>query len=108
MKRFVAIAGFISAVSSFALPSAAQPSIGGQPITVVGCTRPGVESGCVILDTLMPGVSFSLHSANPVPAFGRAAAVTGWVGGIDFCQQATPMNVTSWHYVKAHCPWPKR
>jgi hypothetical protein len=107
MKRFVAIAGFVSAVSSFALPSAAQPSIGGQSVTVLGCTRPAVER-CVILDTNMPGVSFSLYSTSPVPAFGRAALVTGWVGGIiGFCP-GTPMNVTSWHYVKARCPRPNR
>jgi hypothetical protein len=56
----------------------------------------------------MPGVSFSLYSTSPVPAFGRAALVTGWVGGIiGFCP-GTPMNVTSWHYVKARCPRPNR
>jgi hypothetical protein len=27
------------------------------------------------------------------------------VGGImDTCMQGTPMNVTSWHYVKMRCP----
>jgi hypothetical protein len=100
MKRFVAIAGFFSIASLFAPPSFAQMPMTGPTITVVGCTRPGVERSCVILSPLTPGPSYSLHSSSAVPAFGRAAAVTGTVGGFDFCMQGGVMNVTSWHYVK--------
>jgi hypothetical protein len=97
MKRFVVIAGFVSLVA-FALPAAAQQ------MTVNGCTKQGVERGCLVLEAMPGPATYSLHSSRPLPQIGRAVTVTGTVGGLDTCLQGAVMNVSSWHYVKKSDP----
>jgi hypothetical protein len=74
-----------------------------QRIEVVGCVRPGVEAGCIVLVT-EDGRSYTL--------FGAERPTSGWVrvqGTVpndvgSFCMQGTIVRVETFEVLSQQCP----
>jgi hypothetical protein len=79
-------------------------------INFSGCVRPGVESGCLIVNSGQ--VLFNVSAARPRPRLNRWIVGSGLrASGVTFCQQGVALTAVRWHYVRRLCrplPLPPR
>ena len=97
MKRLLAAGAAIAAVavitsSGVWLAAAAAPTSAAPPARVhfAGCVKPGVEAGCLIVET--GGKTYNVSSAKKVLSVGQFAAGTGIGGGMSTCMQGDALS----------------
>ncbi|HXZ81797.1 MAG TPA: hypothetical protein VEG30_17855 [Terriglobales bacterium] len=77
-----------------------------KPVRASGCTRAGVESGCVVLEDFNDKKLYNLlfPADAKQPAMGVAISFTGTEHqGMTTCMQGTAVNVTKWKRLKKSC-----
>lgn len=77
-----------------------------QPVHVLGCIKPGVEIGCLIITDKKTGKSYEIGSAVPRPDPGQNLVVDleGEVfHGMSYCQQGTILKNITWNYTRMLC-----
>jgi hypothetical protein len=94
MKRLFATGAVIAltAFSGVCLAPAAAPTSSATPARVhfAGCVKPGVEAGCLIVET--GGKTYNVSSAKKVLTVGQFAAGTGVGGGTSTCMQGDALS----------------
>jgi len=72
-------------------------------IKAIGCVRPGVEAGCLMLKTLDGQTTYNIF-ANPRPEVGTVINIEGTpFRGVTSCQEGTPVTVTKWEATGEKC-----
>lgn len=73
-------------------------------VTIQGCPRPGVEAGCVVIES--DGRLWDVTAAEPKPQIGSPVSVTGVPsGGVSICQQGIVLKPATSEPIKgASCP----
>jgi hypothetical protein len=77
-----------------------------QTVHVLGCVKPGVELGCLVITDRHTGKSYEIGSAvpRPDPARNLAVELNGQVfQGASFCMQGTILKNITWSYTKTRC-----
>ncbi len=92
MKRFFAMGAAIAVLASSGLASAAAPTSSAPPARVhfAGCVKPGVEAGCLIVET--GGKTYNVSNAKKLLSIGQFAAGTGVGGGMSTCMQGDALS----------------
>jgi hypothetical protein len=89
-------------LSCFGGPSRAAA----QAVAAVGCVKPGVEIGCLIIADLKTHKIYNISSANPRPDPARNLVISlkGQISaGVSFCQQGTILSGITWSYTRMSC-----
>ena len=84
----------------------AMSSAAAQTVHVLGCVKPGVELGCLIITDRHTGKSYEIGSAVPRPDPGRNLVIElkGQVfQGASLCMQGTILKNVTWSYTKTRC-----
>jgi hypothetical protein len=82
----------------------AAPAPASQPVNVLGCPKPGVEAGCIVLTD--KGVTYNITAAKPKPDFGKLGIqLKGMTdpGRVSICMQGTPVKDITWSYTRQDC-----
>jgi hypothetical protein len=95
------------AVLSVISLGAGQPAVAaGETVHILGCVKPGVEGGCLMIADRKTGKLYQINSANPRPdpAQDLAVVLTGTISpGLDFCMQGPILKDITWSYTKMPC-----
>ncbi|MGD0076468.1 MAG: hypothetical protein ABSD31_19360 [Candidatus Binataceae bacterium] len=94
---------FILLLMSFA---GATSNAAAQTVHVLGCVKPGVEFGCLIITDRNTGKSYEIGSAipRPDPAQNLVVDLKGQVfHGVSFCMQGPILREITWNYTKMSC-----
>ena len=94
MKRVFVVGAAIAAAASLASPglwlaSAASPEAKPARVHFAGCIKPGVEAGCLIVET--DGKTYNVSSKKTLTV-GQFAAGTGVPGGMSACMQGDALS----------------
>lgn len=77
-----------------------------QTVHVLGCVKPGVELGCLIITDRRTGNSYDIGSAvpRPDPQQNLVVDLRGQLfHGTSFCMQGPILNDITWNYMKMSC-----
>jgi hypothetical protein len=104
----IALAALAAMAVSGAADAAPKRKAFKPSVTIVGCPRPGVEAGCVMMN--QGSTVYNVTSGN-VPAFSVfPIQLTGTPSSlVTTCQQGIPLTSITWHHVHGFCgvlPWP--
>lgn len=102
MRNRAALAAFLLMSCAGALPVYAA----GQTVHVLGCVKPGVEFGCLIITDPKTGKSYQINSATPRPdpAQNLVVDLKGQIfAGVDICMQGQILKEITWNYTKMSC-----
>ncbi len=89
----------------------APPQAAAQAVHILGCVKPGVETGCLIITDRQTGKTYQINSANPRPDPARNLVVDlkGEIfPGVDFCMQGPILKEITWNYTRMQCAAAKR
>lgn len=78
----------------------------GVKVSGAGCTRHGVEAGCMVLTDSKTKTKYNLFFGDATkPDFDIAISFTGVTkGGVNVCMEGKPVDVTKWTPIRMHCP----
>ena len=102
MRNWIAFVGLLL-VSSAGAQSAHAAS---QTVHILGCVKPGVEFGCLMMTDRKTGKTYQINSATPRPdpAQNLVVDLKGQIfAGVDFCMQGPILKEITWSYTKMPC-----
>jgi hypothetical protein len=80
-----------------------QPSP--KHVSSAGCTKPGVDAGCIVLEGFKDKKLYNLFFKGRKPDFDTAISFQGVEHqGPTTCMQGLAVNVTKWTPLKMKCP----
>jgi len=74
-----------------------------RDVKAIGCVRPGVEGGCLLLKTLDGKTTYNIF-ARPRPEAGIVISIEGTdFRGVTSCMEGIPLMVTKWEATGEKC-----
>ena len=97
MKRNLLLLAVLASI----LPAQDKKQV--REVKAIGCVRPGVEAGCLMLKTLDGKTTYNIF-ANPRPEPGIVINIEGAeFRGVTACMEGIPIKVTKWEATGEKC-----